>query len=111
MAMVKRYFCVDCCRSYVNLDHFERYNRRRIHHAKPLPIWECTACDTYYKTEKNASKHNCKVENKLLAEFNRKASYIAINEGEGYYECQGLKASDTRDLFVKWVKEVKHITI
>ncbi len=39
---------------------------------------------------------------KALEEFNKLALYIRLNDDEGYYECQGLKAIDTRKLFVMW---------
>ena len=41
-------------------------------------------------------------EMKTLNEFDTLATYIKLNDEEGYYECQGFKSFDTRKLFVMW---------
>ena len=50
-------------------------------------------------------------EMKALQEFDEICLYIRLNEDEGYYECRGFKALDTRKLFVMWANETKGLKL
>lgn len=52
-----------------------------------------------------------KTEEECLKEFPHYCRYIALNDEEGYYTCQGFKSLDTRKLFVMWVNEFRGLDL
>ncbi len=50
-------------------------------------------------------------EEETLKEFGKLAGYVKLNDDEGYYECQGLMALDTRKLFVMWANERRGLNL